>query len=338
MGFSSFVLKRAISSLIIVFGAVVLTFLLTHVLAPNPASIWAGPHASKAVVQAVIREYHLNQPPLTQLYYYVLDTFSFNFGVSPYFKQPVSTLIATYFPRTLELVAVAIVLTVIIGVYSGAFAAANQERAGDYAMRTLYLVSWSMPPYLAALLLQFGLAYQFKLLPPNQLADPALSLPKPITGLPTLDALLEGNYTFFYSSLKHLVLPALTLAFISFGIVTRIMRSSMLEAMNAEYVRTAIMKGVGRRRAIYVHAFKNALIPVVTVIALTFSFMVAGSVVVEEVFSYQGMGYLITQALFNYDYPTLIGCTIVVTVSVVATNFVADILYAAIDPRVRLGE
>lgn len=338
VGLGSFALKRAVSSLIIVFGAVVLTFLLTHVVAPNPANIWAGPHASKAVVQAITKEYHLDQPLPAQLYYYVVDTLSFNFGVSPFFKQQVSTLIATYFPRTLQLVALAMVLTATIGIYSGAFAAAHQERAGDYAVRVLYLVSWSMPPYLVALLLQFALAYRLGLLPPSQLADPALSLPRPITGFPTLDALIEGNQTFFYSSLRHLVLPAFTLAFISFGIITRIMRSSMLETIKAEYVRTAIMKGVGGRRAIYVHAFKNALIPVVTVVALTFSFMVAGSVVVEEVFSYQGMGYLITQALFNYDYPTLIGCTIVVTLSVVAINFVADIVYAAIDPRVRLGE
>jgi peptide/nickel transport system permease protein len=338
LGFVYFAVKRAVSSVLIVVGAVVLTFLLTHVVAPNPANIWAGPHASKAVVQAIVYEYHLNQPLPVQLYYYLVDAFTFNFGVSPFFKEPVSSLIATYFPRTLELVFVAMVLTVIIGVYTGAFAAAHQDRAGDYTVRALYLISWSMPPYLVALLLQFALAYHLKLLPPNQLANPALSVPKPITGFPTVDALLEGNYAFFYSSLRHLVLPAFTLAFISFGIITRIMRSSMLEAMRADYVRTAIMKGAGRRRALYVHAFKNSLIPVVTVIALTFSYLVAGSVVVEEVFSYEGMGYLITQSLFNYDYPTLVGATIVVTLSVVIINFAADLVYAAIDPRVRLGE
>lgn len=338
MGFVSYAIRRAVSSIIIIIGAVVLTFILTHVVAPQPASIWAGPHASKAVVEAITIEYHLNQPVLVQLYYYLIDTFSFNFGVSPFFKQPVSALIATYFPRTIELVVVAMILTVLIGVYTGAFAAAHQERAGDYSVRALYVISWSMPPYLVALLLQFALAYHLKLLPPSQLANPALSLPKPATGLPTLDALIDGDYAFFYSSLRHLVLPAFTLAFISFGIVTRIMRSSMLEAMNAEYVRTAIMKGVGKRRAIYVHAFKNSLIPVVTVIALTFSYLIAGSVVVEEVFSYEGMGYLITQALFNYDYPTLVGATIVITLSVILINLASDLVYGAIDPRIRLGE
>ncbi|MEM0120804.1 MAG: ABC transporter permease [Thermoprotei archaeon] len=337
MGFASYAIRRAVSSVIIVVGAVVLTFILTHVVAPNPASVWAGPHASKAAVEAIKYEYHLDQPVVVQLYYYLIDAFSFNFGVSPFFKEPVSTLIATYFPRTLELVIVAMILTVLIGVYTGAFAAVHQERAGDYVVRALYLVSWSMPPYLVALLLQFGLAYHLKLLPPSQLANPALNVPKTVTGFPTLDALIDGDYAFFYSSLRHLVLPAFTLAFISFGIITRIMRSSMLEAMGAEYVRTAIMKGVGRRRAMYVHAFKNSLIPVITVIALTFSYLIAGSVVVEEVFSYEGMGYLITQALFNYDYPTLIGCTIVVTISVIIINFVSDLVYGAIDPRIRLG-
>jgi peptide/nickel transport system permease protein len=285
----------------------------------------------------VINEYHLNQPVLTQLYYYLVDVFTFNLGNSPYFKQPVSVLVETYFPRTLELTFVAMGLTIVIGVFSGAFAAAHQERAGDHGIRAAYLLSWSMPPFLVALLLQFFLAYNSHIFPPSQLADPALTLPHPVTGLISLDALIDGNYTFFYSSVLHLILPAFSLALISFGLITRIMRSSMLDNLRTDYVRTAIMKGAGTRRATYVHALKNSLIPVITVISLTFAYLIAGSVVIEEIFSYEGMGYLITQSLYNYDYPTLIGSVIVITISVIIINFIADILYAAIDPRVRIG-
>jgi len=338
VGLAGYLIRRAFYSFLLVLGSVILTFVLTHLVAPNPASVWAGPHASKSVLKAVIVQYHLNQPVQIQLYYYLVDFFTLNFGNSPYFKEPVSSLIATYFPRTLELVFSAMLLTVILGVFTGAFAAAHQERAGDYAVRAVYLVSWSMPPFLVALLFQFFFAYTLKILPPNQLANPALSVPKEVTGFISIDALIAGNYTFFYSSLRHLILPAFSLALISFGIITRIMRSSMLESLRADYVRTAIMKGVGHRRAVYVHALKNSLIPVITVIALTFAFLIAGAVVIEEVFSYDGMGYLITQALYNFDYPTLIGCTIVITVSVIIINFVADLLYAIIDPRVRLGD
>jgi peptide/nickel transport system permease protein len=261
--------------------------------------------------------------------------FTLNLGNSPFFKAPVSLLIEIYYPRTLELTFVAMGLTILIGVFTGAFAAAHQEKAGDHGVRAAYLISWSMPPFLVALLLQFFLAYNAKIFPPSQLADPALTLPKPLTGLISLDALIDGNYTFFYSSVLHLVLPAFSLALISFGLIARIMRSSMLDNLRSDYVRTAIMKGVGGRRATYVHALKNSLIPVITVISLTFAYLIAGSVVIEEIFSYEGMGYLITQSLYNFDYPTLIGAVIVITISVIVINFVADVLYAVIDPRVR---
>ena len=285
MGFVSFLIKRSIYSFILVIGVVILTFLLTHIIASNPANVWAGPHASKIQVQAVINEYHLNQPVTTQLYYYLIDVFTLNLGNSPFFHQPVSVLIETYFPRTLELTFVAMGITIILGIFSGAFAAAHQERAGDHAVRAAYLLSWSMPPFLVALLLQFFLAYNNHIFPPSQLADPALTLPHQVTGLISIDALIDGDYTFFYSSVLHLILPAVALALISFGLITRIMRSSMLENLRSDFVRTAIMKGVGERRATYVHALKNSLIPVITVISLTFAYLIAGSIVIEEIFS-----------------------------------------------------
>jgi len=337
VGFAGYVVRRLIYSFFLILGVIVLTFVLTHVIASDPASVWAGPHATKATVEAVTREYHLDQPILTQLYYYFLDVLTLNLGNSPFFKQPVTTLIATYFPRTLELTFVAMGITIILGILSGAFAAAHHERPGDHAVRAVYLISWCMPPFLVALLLQFFLAYQHPFLPPSQIADPSLTLPKAITGLVTLDALLDGNYTFFYSSLIHLILPAFSLALISFGLITRITRSAMLDNLRTDYVRTALMKGVGERRATYVHALKNSLIPVITVISLTFAYLIAGSVVIEEIFSYEGMGYLITESLYNYDYPTLIGSVIVITLSVIIINLIADILYAAVDPRVRIG-
>ncbi len=332
-----YAVRRAVYSVLLVIGAVILVFLLTHLVAPNPAALWAGPRAPPSVVQAVVAEYHLDAPVHIQLYYYLQEIFTFNFGISPFFKQPVANLVLTYFPRTLELCFFAMVITVLLGVLTGAYGAAHQDRKGDYAVRGIYLVSWSMPPFLVALLLQLVFAYQWNLLPSSLLADPTLTTPKAVTGLPLIDSLIAGDYVFFSSALVHLILPAVALALISFGLITRITRSSMLESLRADYVRTAIMKGIGTRRAVYVHALKNSLLPVITVIALTFSYVIAGAVVVEEIFSYEGMGYLITQSVYNYDYPTLIGSTIVVVVAVVVINFAADLLYAVVDPRVRLG-
>ena len=337
MSFAGFLVKRLIYSVLLIAGVAGLTFILTHIVVANPASVWAGPHASQSQVQAVANEYHLNDPVEVQLYYYLVAVFTLNLGISPYFKQPVSLLIETYFPRTLELTFLAMAISIAIGIFTGAFSAAHQEKAGDHVVRAIYLISWCMPPFLVSLLLQFFLAYNTHLFPPGQLANPALSTPTPVTGIITIDALIAGDYAFFYSSLVHLILPALSLALISFGLITRIMRSSMLDSLRTDYVRTAIMKGVGDRRATYVHALKNSLIPVITVISLTFAYLIAGAVVVEQIFSYEGMGYLITSALYNFDYPTLIGSVIVITISVIIVNFVADVLYAAVDPRVRIG-
>jgi peptide/nickel transport system permease protein len=337
LGLVGFVVRRAAYSVLLIIGAVFLVFVLTHVIAPNPATLWAGPRAPPSVVQAVVAQYHLDAPWHVQLFYYLVEILTFNFGNSPFFKQPISSLILTYFPRTLELSFFAMLITVVLGVVSGAFAAAHQDRKGDYFVRSVYLVSWSMPPFLVALLLQLFLAYQWNLFPSSLVADPTLSAPIRVTGLPLLDSLVSGNFPYFYSSLTHLVLPSVALALISFGLITRIARSSMLVSLRADYVRTAVMKGIGTRRAVYVHALKNSLLPVITVIALTFSYVIAGAVVVEVVFSYEGMGYLITQSVYNYDYPTLIGSTIVIVIAVVVINFAADVMYAVVDPRIRLG-
>jgi peptide/nickel transport system permease protein len=337
LGLAGYVIKRAIYSVLLVIAATILVFLLTHIVAPNPANLWAGPRATPSAIKAVVNEYHLNQPVYIQLLYYVKDLATFNFGISPFFKQPVASLIEIYFPRTLELAFFAMIIAVALGILTGAFGAAHQDRKGDYAIRGIYMVSWSMPPFLVALLLQLFFAYQWNIFPSSLLADPSLTPPPAVTGLPIIDSIIAGDYAFLSSTILHMVLPAIALALISFGLITRITRSSMLESLRADYVRTAVMKGIGTRRAVYVHALKNSLLPVITVIALTFSYVIAGAVVVEVIFSYEGMGYLITQSVLNYDYPTLIGSTIVIVIAVVAINFVADVLYAVVDPRIRLG-
>src|SRR5579872_1757611 len=321
MGLVEYLVRRAVYSFLLVLAAIFLVFILTHLISSNPAAVWAGPRASKSLVQAIAVQYHFNQPVYVQFYYYLIQTLSFNFGNSPFFKQPVSSLIAEYLPRTLELDLVAMGIAIVIGVFSGAFAAAHQDKSGDYSIRAIYLVSWCTPPFLAALLLQLFFAYDWKVLPPSQIADPTFSTPVRITGLPIIDALIRGNYAYLDSALLHAVLPTLALAFISFGIITRIMRSTMLESLDSDYVRTAIMKGSGKTKAVYVHAFRNSLLPVITVIALSFAYIITSSVIVELVFSYEGIGWLVTQALDGFDYPTLIACTVVITIFVIVVNF-----------------
>lgn len=333
----SYIARRAITSFLAVLGAVIIIFILSHVLSPNPAHIWAGPHASPVEVKAIVLEYHLNQPLLVQLYYYIISIFTFNFGISPYFKEPVAKLIETYYPRTLILIVISMALSIVIGVYSGAFSAVKKDKSRDSAIKGLYLISWSTPPFLAALILQYLIAYYAGWLPPTQIANPSLIMPIDRTPLLPLNAIISGDWSFLSSYVVHAILPIISLTMISFGIITRIMRSSMLETIKQDFVRTQIMKGTKMRKVIYSHALKNSLIPVITVISLLFAFLIVGSLVIEEVFSYEGMGYLVTQALYNYDYPTLIGSIFVIALSVVVINFITDVVYALLDPRIRIG-
>ena len=337
-GIARYIATRAVASIITVLGAVILTFVLTHLLAPNPAHIWAGPHASASEIAAITKEYHLNQPIQIQLYYYIIDLFTFNFGMSPFFKQPVSQLILVYYPRTLILIAIAMVISIIIGIYSGAFAAVRQDKFGDGIVRVAYLLTWSTPPFLVALFFQYLFSYYAGWLPSGQLADPSLRVPPFVTPILPLNAIIFGDWGFLSSYIVHSILPVIALTAISFGIITRITRSSMLETMKLDFIRTQIMKGTKMSKVVYSNAVKNSLIPVVTVISLLFSFLIVGSLVIEEVFSYTGMGYLVTQALYNYDYPTLIGSIFVIALSVILINFVTDVVYAFIDPRIRMGE
>ncbi|MEM3191867.1 MAG: ABC transporter permease [Thermoplasmata archaeon] len=336
-GLLKYIATRAVASIITILGAVILMFILTHLLSPNPAHIWAGPHASAAEIAAITREYHLNQPIQVQLYYYIIDLFTFNFGISPFFKQPVSQLIAIYYPRTLILIAISMVISIIIGIYSGAFAAVNQDKFGDGIVRAAYLITWSTPPFLVALFFQYVLSYYAGWLPSGQLVNPTLGYPPFVTPILPLNAILYGDWGFLSSYIIHSVLPVIALTAISFGIITRITRASMLETLKQDFIRTQIMKGTRINKVIYSHAVKNSLIPVVTVISLLFSFLIVGSLVIEEVFSYTGMGYLVTQALYNYDYPTLIGSIFVIALSVIVINFATDVIYALIDPRIRVG-
>jgi peptide/nickel transport system permease protein len=336
MGLTSFLIRRTINMVITVVGVIFIMFIITHVITPNPAVAWAGPHPVPSIVEAITKEYHLNDPVYVQFYYFMLAVFEGNWGEDPMYHQPIIQLIDVYFPRTLELTIAAMIVIIILGVLTGAIAAVRKNTPTDYTIRTFYLITWSMPPFLVAMLLQLAIAYSLKLLPATGLANPLLPPPKPITGMPTVDALLEGYWPYFWSSLRHLILPATALALVAFGIISRLIRNSMIDIASKPFIRTAIMKGLKERDIVFKHMLRNALIPAITVLALTFASLLAGAVVVEDVFSWTGMGWLLTQALYQQDYPLVMAGTFIVAIGVVISNLAADLLYAIVDPRIKL--
>jgi peptide/nickel transport system permease protein len=203
-------------------------------------------------------------------------------------------------------------------------------------MKALYLTTWSAPIFLVGFIMQLVLAYWLNLLPATGVVDPTLPKAAAVTGMPVVDGLIAGNWLYFWSALQHLVLPSFAIAVIGFGLVTRLERASMIDALDRDYVKLAYMKGLSKRSVVWGTAFRNALIPIITLVALLFAGSVGGSVIIEDVFSYHGMGFFTVQAIFNDDYVAILAFTIIIGVSVILANFVADLLYAAADPRVRL--
>jgi len=339
-GFIIFLIRRIINAIVTIFLLIVLLFILLHIIAPNPltlAKIYSGnPHPTYAQLLVVEKEYGLNKPLYVQIITYIWNLLHGNLGEDPIYKVPVINLLSKYIPRTLEITIPATILSVIMGLISGAIAASSRGKGLDYFLRGVYLVTWASPTFLIATVFQLAVAYYLKLLPPYGIVNPALTSPPNITGFPLLNALLAGDWPYFISVLRHMVLPVVSLAVANFGIVTRISRASMLVNMNADYAKLSLMKGLSRRKVVYGVVLRNASIPIVTLIALLFGSSMAGSVAVEDIFQYHGMGWFITNSLLNLDYVGIISTTIIVAISVITANLIADIMYGILDPRVRV--
>jgi peptide/nickel transport system permease protein len=338
--FGFFVVRRAINAFVTVILLLALVFALLHILVPSPQAmariIVGNPHATPGIIASVIKANDLTAPVWVQFYHYLVNVFHGNFGTDTMYHVPELVELKTYLPITLELVVVGQIIGVLIGLYTGAIAASNRNRPADYGMKALYLTTWSAPIFLVGFCMQLVVAYWLNLLPATGVVDPVLHPPPSVTNMPVVDGLIAGNWPYFWSSLQHLILPAFAIAVIGFGLVTRLERASMIDALDRDYVKLAYMKGLSKRTVVWGTAFRNALIPIITLVALLFAGSVGGAVIIEDVFAYHGMGFFSVQAIFNDDYTAILAFTTIVGISVIAANFVADLLYAAADPRVRL--
>ncbi len=295
-----------------------------------------GTHFTQAEISSVIAQYGLNKPIYVQFLSYLINVLHGNFGIDSLYHVPVMNLLVKFIPITLEFVIIAIILQVLLGLFTGSIAAQWRNRVPDWVVKALYLITWAMPVFLLATLLLFVFAYYAKVLPPYNIANPLLIPPKSITGFPLIDAAIEGDWTYFDSVLKHIVLPVLAIAFAGFGITTRIMRASTVDVLDRDYVKLSYMKGFSRWKVFRTTVFRNSIIPIITLTALQFGFAIAGAVVIEEIFIYKGMGFYLYQSTVSLDYVAILSTTLIIGISVIIANFIADILYAVADPRVRL--
>jgi peptide/nickel transport system permease protein len=335
--FLYFLGKRVLATIAIMIGVVIIVFLISHVLNPDPAALWAGAKARVTTVAAIEAQYHLKDPLLVQLYYFVLSIFSGNLGTDPITGQSIASEMWAYAPNTVELVVAALIVTVIMGIVLGYVAGMHFSTKIDSAIRVIYLGTWATPYYLGAIGAILLFAVAIPILPSGGMYSLALNPPHRYTGIFVLDSLISFNWPDFVSGIQHLILPALVLALLDFGIITRITRSSVLEVRWSTHVKSARARGVPDGEANRKHILRNGLIDATTVSAVMFGWMLSGTVIVEEIFNWPGIGQFAYNAILNYDYPVLVPIVIFFTFGVVIANFGADVIYSILDPRIALG-
>lgn len=330
----NFLLRRLSLLFFVLIGVSLLTFAISHVIPSDPARQAAGPHATTEQVDLLREKLGLNKSLPEQYWMYMSGLVQGDFGYSLYSRRAVSEDIKQYFPATVELAMVAMLICLVFGIPLGVLSAVYKDRFIDHVSRIICIGGVGLPLFWLALLFQLVLYRWLNLLPAGGRIDPSIAKPITITGLYILDSLLSGNWQALNSSLYYIVMPAVTLAFASVAWVARITRTSMLDTLNQDYIRTARSKGLRERTVIYSHALRNALIPSVTMIGLQTGALLSGAFLVEIIFSWPGIGFYTVNAIMAMDFNAIMTTTLLVAIVYTLTNLVVDILYVAIDPRI----
>jgi len=334
MAFLTLLRKRLLGLLLVVFGVSLITFTISHLIPGDPARLIAGDRASDALVAGIRHQLGLDLPLYQQYGRYVLDLVQGDLGTSIRTNRPVLEDLQAFFPATLELALVALFLAILVGVPLGVLSAVYHNRAIDQIARTLAVTGISTPAFwlgLGAIVLFYG---HLGWLPGGGRLSEGLTPPSTITGFYLIDALLAGNFSLFVDALKHLILSAATLGFVTLGVISRQIRSAMLDQLGEDYIRTARAYGLSKWTVILRHALPNALIPSVTVLGLTLGDLLYGAVLTETVFAWPGMGAYVVKSIQSLDFPAVMGFAILVSFIYVLLNMAIDLLYRVIDPRI----
>ena len=334
MAFLTLLRKRLLGLLLVVFGVSLITFTISHLIPGDPARLIAGDRASDALVAGIRHQLGLDLPLYQQYGRYVLDLVQGDLDTSIRTNRPVLEDLQAFFPATLELALVALFLAILVGVPLGVLSAVYHNRAIDQIARTLAVTGISTPAFwlgLGAIVLFYG---HLGWLPGGGRLSEGLTPPSTITGFYLIDALLAGNFSLFVDALKHLILPAATLGFVTLGVISRQIRSAMLDQLGEDYIRTARAYGLSKWTVILRHALPNALIPSVTVLGLTLGDLLYGAVLTETVFAWPGMGAYVVKSIQSLDFPAVMGFAILVSFIYVLLNMAIDLLYRVIDPRI----
>jgi peptide/nickel transport system permease protein len=330
--------KRLAYTLLVLFGVCTITFFVSRIIPGDPATMWVGPKHTQEQLDAARKELGLDRPLLVQYLSYMGKLLKGDLGVSIRTKQPVLEEVGRRYAATFELVSVSIVIALIIGIPLGVLSAVRKDRPLDHASRAFSISGVAMPVFWLGLILQMTLHGSLGWFPLQGRIGSMVLIDhpiNPITGFYIFDSLVTGNWPAFISAVKYMALPALTMSFASLAVVTRITRSSMLEVMREDYVQTATAYGVSRRTILYKYALKNALIPTITIIGLAYGLMLGGSVLVESIFDWPGLGSYIVLSITRNDFPGIVGSTLVFAATYLTLNLIVDLIYYCVDPRIK---
>ena len=332
--------RRLGAMVVLAFGISLVAFVLTHSVPSDPvrANLGARAAANPAIRNAYMQRYGLDKPLPVQYVIYVENLFHGNLGISQTTGQAVTTDLAETVPASVELGVVTVILSTVIGLPLGLLAAVRRGTFLDSGIKVIALAGIAAPSFWVGLIGIFVFSFVLHIAPGSGRLDPGILPPNHITGMYTLDSLLSGDFGTFLDALHHLILPAAVVSLALFGVLQRFTRAAVLEVLENDYVTAARAKGLPGRRVLVRYAFRAALTPVLTLSGIEFATLMAGDVLVETVFAFPGVGRYAAIVATNLDIAAITGVSILVAGIYVVTNFLVDVLYAVIDPRVRLAE
>ena len=331
-----FLLKRLALTLPTFFALMFITFVMIRLVPGDPIEVRRGERGiSPERLEQLRHEMGLDQPIWKQFLDYVSAILHGDFGTSIVSKTPILHEFATLFPATLELTFCAMIFAIALGIPAGVIAASRRGGIYDQSLMGLALTGYSMPIFWWGLILILVMSNTLHLTPVSGRVDLIKFYYEPVTNFMLIDSLLSGQKGAFWDALHHLILPTIVLGTVPLAVIARMTRSAMLEVLEEDYVRTARAKGLSTFRIIGVHALRNALIPVVTVIGLQIGGLLAGAVLTETIFSWPGVGKWLVESIGRRDYPALQGGIMLISTVVITVNLIVDLLYGLINPRIR---
>lgn len=330
----SYILKRLIVLIPVLLGMTIIVFSIIHAIPGDPADTILGEKATEQSKQALREQLGLDRPWLEQYFAYLGDLLTGDLGSSIRTKEPISQEIGPYLAATMELTIASMLFAIVIGVNAGIVSAWRHNSWFDYICMIIALVGVSMPIFWLGLMEQWIFANKLHWLP----SIGRLNVREPleaVTGFYVIDAIISGQTSQLWTVIKHLILPSIALGTIPMAVIARMTRSSMLEVMQSDYIRTAKAKGLSQFYVVYRHGLKNAFIPVLTVIGLQTGALLGGAVLTETIFAWPGVGRYIYEAISNRDYPVIQSGILIIAIIFVVINLLVDLLYALFDPRIQ---